>query len=206
MGRPDPGHGRASKGSYGVGDGTGWGRMRKEPNHIYKENMPSSTTQTFVFIRHGAYDKNSLPYAARRNQPLSALGVQQIQAAAEWMRYRGIIPDVIIHTRTERTRQSAQIVADALQTDIPIVEVPAGFRSGKDLEGKLSEWTHGMTSIPSTVLFIGHHVSQDACLRDLGCPLPEDVCQMSHGCVLVYAKRHEGSGWGLAGYLRTTLV
>ncbi len=69
-----------------------------------------ATADIFIFIRNGHYDKAGWSLSDRKRQPLSSLGVRQVEEAARWLGKRGVVPDLVIHTNTERTRQTAKIV------------------------------------------------------------------------------------------------
>jgi phosphohistidine phosphatase SixA len=152
----------------------------------------------FVFVRHGHYDKEGVSVPERVTAPLTSKGMDAAIEAGEWLARRGIQPDLVMATRTRRTQDTAELVAEALGTKTTVMSVPRGFQSAEGLEKLLDEWAPPMLykSTGRTVVFVGHHTQQDTCQRELeGEP---ELPRKARGSVLVYERR--GAKWVLSGY------
>ena len=128
------------------------------------------TTTRFVFVRHGDYPRLQPKGPARDAEGLSDDGRAQAQAAGRWLSSQGLLPDLVVHTHTARTRETAQAVVAALGADIPLKQFRHGFGDMADLNAKLRAWTADHPA--AVVLFCGHHSSQQALGRALGHKLP----------------------------------
>jgi phosphohistidine phosphatase SixA len=130
--------------------------------------MPAPTR--FAFVRHGKTPGLQPRGPARDAESLSESGQAQACAAGRWLAAQGLRPDLVVHTETARTRETAQAVVAALGTDIPLEQFRHGFGDLADLNDKLATWTANHSA--AFVLFCGHHTSQQALARALGRKLP----------------------------------
>lgn len=157
---------------------------------------PAEGVVRFVFVRHGTYDKTT---ANPNTAALLEQGRAEARRAGEFLRAQGIHPDLIVTTRTARTRQTAEVILETLGTDLPIRATSGGFARGKsDLDTKLREWAEGADHPPATVMFVGHHTQQDHCLAELEGSVP--IPSGARGSVLVYERGDQGS-WMLRRHL-----
>ncbi len=90
----------------------------------------------FLFIRHGGtdYNRQGLRCGGDVDIPLTAVGVAQARTAGELLRAEGLKPDAIFVSPLQRTRQTAEILADALGFTEPLIPHD-GLR-----ERRLGEW------------------------------------------------------------------
>ena len=116
--------------------------------------------KTFIFVRHGSADKFKNDSGKTVDRGLTNDGIGQARSAGEWLQSLGITPDLIVHTTTPRTIQTAEIIGELYGGDIPLVMSKSGFRTLEGLHKKLEQWTIDHPS--SVVLFCGHHTSQQA--------------------------------------------
>jgi len=148
----------------------------------------------FVFVRHGHYDGKGKPAAEKKRTPLNAAGRRAAKAAGEYLMRENIVPDIVITTDTERTKETAKILLDALGMDnVKPQSRGGGFSAGKaSLDAKLVEWLAGVEPAPSTVIFVGHDPSQAYCLGQLA--NPPDIPGENRACVLIY-ERNDAGEW-----------
>jgi len=74
----------------------------------------------FILVRHGARDR------CQEDGPLTPHGIHQVQALADALRLRGSSPDLIVTSRREHARQTADIVRQELAPAVrPPVELDA---------------------------------------------------------------------------------
>ena len=116
--------------------------------------------KTFIFVRHGASDKVKNHRGKGVDRGLTNDGVGQAKSAGQWLQSLGITPDLIVHTTTPRTIQTAEIIGELYGGGIPLVRSKSGFRTLKGLHKKLEQWTINHPS--KVLLFCGHHTSQQA--------------------------------------------
>ena len=121
---------------------------------------------TFIFVRHGESRKATSEQGNSMDLGLTEQGKAQAKDAGEWIADLGLLPDLIVHTRTVRTRETAQIIAKRYAKTPPIHQVAAGFRDLDGLHKKLEQWTRKHPA--QVVLFCGHHSSQQALTRAFG--------------------------------------
>lgn len=118
-----------------------------------------------IFIRHGHYDKERYRTgSARKTAPLSQAGEEDARRAGMDLDERGIRPDFVLHTSTERTRQTAALVLQELGlADHRMINVGSAFRDLDGFARKLATWTaeNGITD-DSVVFLVGHGSTQDA--------------------------------------------
>lgn len=121
---------------------------------------------TFIFVRHGESRKAMSKHGESMDLGLTEQGKAQAQDAGEWIADLGLLPDLIVHTRTARTRETAHLIAKRYAKIPPIHQVAAGFRDLAGLHKKLEQWTRKHPA--QVVLFCGHHSSQQALTRAFG--------------------------------------
>jgi phosphohistidine phosphatase SixA len=117
-------------------------------------------TSTFIFVRHGAANKTKDANGKTVDYGLMPRGIEYAKDAGRWILSLGIIPQLIVHTQTPRTRQTAELIAATYAEAIPMRQVKAGFRNINKLHKKLEQWTRNQPA--EVVLFCGHHSSQQA--------------------------------------------
>jgi broad specificity phosphatase PhoE len=120
-------------------------------------------TTTFIFVRHGAADKVKNHLGKTVDHGLTPEGVVQAQSAGQWIQSLGITPDLIVHTTTPRTIETAQIIAELYDDAIPTIKSKSGFSTLDGLHKKLEQWT--LNNPARVVLFCGHHTSQQVLKR-----------------------------------------
>lgn len=112
------------------------------------------------------------------------------------------MPDLVIHTRTIRTEQTARIIARVLGGEVLVVRGISsnGWASGKTrgdvvnrINGRLKAWLACHEGLVSCVFFVGHHSSHAALFKALGLASPGEL--RGNGTVLVC--RPDGGGWEL---------
>ncbi len=140
-----------------------------------------------IFIRHGHYDKKLHKTRAERDRaPLSAEGEADARRAGTYLGEHAIRPDFVLHTATERTRQTAALVLEELGvTGRPTINVGTTFRNFDGLARKLARWSaqHGIPD-ESVVFLVGHGSTQDALRKCFtGDALPPTADE-SHGAWL----------------------
>jgi len=116
--------------------------------------------KTFIFVRHGSADKFKNQLGKTVDHGLTPEGVVQAQSAGQWIQSLGITPDLIVHTTTPRTIETAQIIAELYDDAIPTIKSKSGFSTLDGLHKKLEQWT--LNNPARVVLFCGHHTSQQA--------------------------------------------
>mgnify|MGYP001194577995 CR=1 FL=1 len=123
----------------------------------------------FIFVRHGHKAKG-----AGGDPPLAEKGEQEARDMGLFLARQGIVPDLIVHTDTKRTRQTAELLLAALAPAlVPVKDGGSGFKSGcplADLEARLARWRALGEGEVGTLLFVGHHPQQHTCLARLGKP------------------------------------
>ncbi|MDG1480677.1 MAG: phosphoglycerate mutase family protein [Myxococcota bacterium] len=120
-------------------------------------------TSTFIFVRHGAANKTNDASGKTVDLGLTPCGIAHARDAGRRLLALSITPQLIVHTSTPRTRQTAQLIAAAYAEVIPMRQARAGFRDLDGLDAKLAKWTR--SSPAEVVLFCGHHSSQQALTR-----------------------------------------
>jgi broad specificity phosphatase PhoE len=123
---------------------------------------------TFIFVRHGDCGAKPPGRSRPRESPLTPLGREQARAAARWLEDLPA-PDVLAHTETRRTRETAGILQEGMDPGVRIAAPRPGFRDLAGLDRKWAEWIGGTG--PCTVVFAGHHSTQQALARAFGLPL-----------------------------------
>jgi phosphohistidine phosphatase SixA len=121
---------------------------------------------TFIFVRHGESRKGTNERGNTADLGLTETGVAQATAAGEWIVDLGLQPELIVHTRTARTCETAELIAKRFEVSPPMLQVAAGFRDLDGLHRKLNQWTRKNPA--KVVLFSGHHSSQQALTRAFG--------------------------------------
>jgi len=131
-----------------------------------------------IFIRHGHYGGKAYPTRAEKKAaPLSARGVEDARATGMYLAEHGLRPDVVLHTSSRRTRQTAAVVLEELgMAGHPVIDIGSSFRSLEGLAAKLKKWgaLHGFGH-GSVVFLVGHGGGQGVlrkCFRD-GAPPPK---------------------------------
>jgi len=148
---------------------------------------------TFIYVRHG---KPRKPIddsdAANRAKPLNNKGRSDAVTAGEWLASQGIVPDLVVHTRTVRTEETAALIQEVLGTSHEPLVVSGGFPQGADagdIDQYINWWERQAGRPVRTILFVGHHTQQIALLRELGGPRPADKAR---GVVLTYTVDDDG--------------
>ena len=111
---------------------------------------------TVVFVRHG--DR------PRPKDKITPLGRAQARVIGAWLADQGYDPDLFVHTRTVRTRETLEGVAEAMGSAAPIRPVPGGFQDFAGLERVVA----GETGL---VVFCAHHPMQGFLQRTFQLPM-----------------------------------
>lgn len=80
-----------------------------------------------IIVRHGntfGSHETPLRVGARTDTPLVESGKQQAQKIGEWLKQNHLIPDKIYTGELQRTFQTAELIVDGLNTEIPIIKDP----------------------------------------------------------------------------------
>jgi len=80
-----------------------------------------------IIVRHGntfAPYETPLRVGARTDIPLVDSGKQQAKKVGEWLKQNHLIPDKIYTSELQRTFQTAELIVNELNTDIPIIKDP----------------------------------------------------------------------------------
>lgn len=104
------------------------------------------------FVRHGrAESRETWPPSEERQRPLTKDGIKRMKKSAKTMQQLGLAPDAILTSPLARARQTAEIVAAAL--DRPLVEdetLAPGFGVSA-LTALLREYPDA-----ASLMFVGH--------------------------------------------------
>jgi probable phosphoglycerate mutase len=111
-----------------------------------------TTPESLLFIRHGATQPNlaGLRCGGDLDVPLTEVGCQQIEMAAEAIRRMNVGVDLIIASDLQRTQHSARILSDGLGC-LPVLTLPTvrermlGHWNGKSIEETESALRLGIT-------------------------------------------------------------
>ena len=138
----------------------------------------------FIFVRHGHYAKDSVPARERRKLGLSEQGRQDAAKAAVFLAINNLVPDGVVTTKTERTKETAGIIIERLGLDLtPMATAGGPTKSCSSLDGKLESWQQRLPGSPKAILFCGHHATQEYC-ADI--PDTPAIPKNAHCCVFVY--------------------
>jgi broad specificity phosphatase PhoE len=147
------------------------------------------------FVRHGHYDKAAHDTAAARKLgPLSPAGEEDARTTGMYLAEHGFRPDLALHTATERTRQTAQLVLEELGlADRPLIDVGSAFRDLDGMARKLAAWklAHNLTDA-SVVLLVGHGNTQDLLRRCWTDGAPPPRAREGHAAALEVNVRPDG--------------
>jgi phosphohistidine phosphatase SixA len=125
----------------------------------------------FVFVRHGECVQSDQSTERLKSRVLSPLGCEQANAFGQWLNHIQLLPSKIIHTQTQRTKETAKHIIEALSVkNVHRQACRSGFRDMQGLESKWTQWSHSITT-PKVILFVGHHSSQQALTRCYKLPI-----------------------------------
>lgn len=134
-----------------------------------------------IFVRHGHYAE-PVAKADRDREPLSAQGQEGARTAGTYIEQQGIVPDLVVTTRTCRTVETADLICETLG----LAEVPrlrdGGFSAVGGITEKAHKWSAARQPAARTILFVGHHSSRNAVARLPGAP---PIPRGNHACVLI---------------------
>jgi phosphohistidine phosphatase SixA len=164
----------------------------------------------FVFVRHGHPDYPSHPTPKQKNAArLRQEGVVAARAAGAYLKAQGIQPGLVVTTSAQRTRHTAEVVLEALGSAVKPLVCGGGFTAPKratpseqlakelaeKLDDKINKWTPAGTT-PSTVMFVGHEVSQESLVRSF--PGRIEIPDDNRAAVIILDKVPGGS-WTFDG-------
>ena len=131
---------------------------------------------TLIFVRHAeaAPGDDML-------RPLTAAGRAMAAEAAAWLAARGYRPTRVFTTKTERTRETADILLARLGS------LPREVCSG--LPTREPYWSRFVDGLDGVALLVGHHPTQDFIVRAFGAPDPGE-----RKCAVVVLERR-ATGW-----------
>lgn len=125
----------------------------------------------FVFVRHGECVKHEDKTAKAKAKELTPLGGEQAKAVGRWLKHIQLCPSTIIHTQTQRTKETAHHIIESLSdAKIERVTCRSGFRNIRGFESKWAQWGQTLTK-PKVVIFVGHHSSQQTLTRCFKLPI-----------------------------------
>ncbi len=119
-------------------------------------------------------------------------GVDQSKAAGLWLKRRRFVPGVVLVTATQRTKQTANTLVEALDEDVPIVvgRPHSGWRKKKDpeearaiIDARLREWLLHRDVPVQSLLFVGHCKSHE-CLVGVVAQGNAELEQHNNGAVI----------------------
>jgi phosphohistidine phosphatase len=87
-------------------------------------------------------------------RPLNARGLRDAPRVGQWLRERGVMPDIIITSDAVRARTTAQAVATAAGYPRDIVTDPSLYHAKP---GDLLDALNGVRDGAGTVLIVGHN-------------------------------------------------
>ena len=95
---------------------------------------------------------------------ITPLGRRQARVIGLWLASQGLAPDLFVHTRTVRTRETLEHVAEAMGSAAPIRPVPGGFQDFAGLE-------RAVAGESGLVAFCAHHPMQRFLMRTFQLPM-----------------------------------
>ncbi len=111
-------------------------------------------TELYI-IRHAwAEDLDMFRWSTDWERPLTAAGRRRFMAVAAQLVERGFQPEIIATSPLIRCRETADIMADVVGNNPPVVEL-AALQPGSDL-GALLDWTAGEARRYEHVAWVGH--------------------------------------------------
>ena len=116
----------------------------------------------FVFIRHG--------HRVKGQDALTPAGRDAALAAGRFLREHGIAPELLCHTDSRRTRETAQLVAQVAAPDCALLDVGTGFAAGASAQAvqqRIQGWLQQHGKPAQVVAFVGHDPQQVAVGRAL---------------------------------------
>jgi phosphohistidine phosphatase len=108
------------------------------------------------FIRHGVAEARGDKWPDDSKRPLSADGMTRLRRGARGLANLGVTFDVVLTSPLVRTRQTADIVAGALEPRPPIVQTEA-LGPGATYQGVLAELEK--QSRRTRIALVGHETS-----------------------------------------------
>jgi phosphohistidine phosphatase len=115
-----------------------------------------------VVVRHGKHEK-----VPGRNGLLTEGGWASARETGRWLASQGIVPELLVHTPTHRTRQTAEALLEALGTDVPRGKPRTLPRFPARWDKLVDELTQ-LLSADGDVILVGHHPTQQLAERDFG--------------------------------------
>jgi phosphohistidine phosphatase SixA len=114
-----------------------------------------------------------------------------VEETATWLHTIGLLPDLVQHTSTRRTEQTADtLIARLPQTSREII------REAPELKRDWEQWSKELQDRPSppeTVLLVGHHPTVEMILQTYG-PAPTAVSR-HHFAVGLLLESGENGTW-----------
>jgi len=114
------------------------------------------------FVRHGDAESKK-PGQTDAERELTAVGVQQAQELAKWMREHGVQAATVITSPLARARQTAQPIADAL--GVPMREdehLSGGLLTAGALERIIKD-----AGDAESIMLVGHEPDLSGIIREL---------------------------------------
>ena len=109
--------------------------------------------RTLYLLRHAKSARDD-PTLVDHDRPLAARGVRDTGAVAEHMRQRGIAPDVVLCSSSRRTRETLDLLGDAISTASQVHVEDGLYAASADV------LLHRLRALPDAserVLVIGHN-------------------------------------------------
>jgi broad specificity phosphatase PhoE len=115
---------------------------------------PGATTTTLVLVRHGVTDSTTGKLfsggLASTNPPLNDLGREQARATGEWLAPLAGTFDALVTSPVRRTRETAEILADALGLEVReepgMAEMEFGAWDGLSFSEVQEKWPDELTA------------------------------------------------------------
>jgi phosphohistidine phosphatase SixA len=138
----------------------------------------------FAYVRHGE------PQKGESDPELTSFGRRQATRSATWLADQGLAPTCIIHTATNRTRQTAAEIA-SVHGAASVRETSLPMEALGDIMDLIDALT---TDGCVQVILVGHHPGIASLLATFG-PAPAAVTARSHAVTLLL--EGGGNSWSI---------
>jgi phosphohistidine phosphatase len=140
-------------------------------------------------VRHGIAVPRGTPDIADDQRPLTPKGRKRMQQIGRGLQELGLLPDRIITSPLPRARETAEIVADALDLSDRLEEDDS-LRAGSSAEA-IRDWLH--TRDEGSLMIVGHNPTLSDLLGLLVTgSLDFPLCDLKKGAVATLTTRTEG--------------
>lgn len=109
-------------------------------------------TRRLIVMRHAR--AGELPGGPDAKRALSPRGLRDAAAAGDWLRDRGLIPDLVLCSTARRARQTWRQVAAGIETPVTVREDPRLYQAGAD---ELLDIIRAAPPGAATLMYVGHN-------------------------------------------------